>query len=207
MGLSGVLTALIPVCASISFWSLFAVRMLIGVLAVSAHSFWGLADCHSFSISVDQQGVLYPALHNLISKWAPPVERGKFISSLLGGTFGTVITWPMSGILIENLGWVWAFYVPAVATIFITIVWYTIVYDSPTEHPRISTAEREYIEKSLGDNISKKKVPFQFNAIQFIFGGIYRIYSFVFSVALGDATSSKFDDITAIHCARIVALW
>lgn len=134
----------------------------------------------------DQQGVLYPALHNLISKWAPPVERGKFISSLLGGTFGTVITWPMSGILIENLGWVWAFYVPAVVTIFLTIVWYTIVYDSPTEHPRISTAEREYIEKSLGDNISKKKVFVYcsicyYFSIQFIFEEIYRnIFVFLF---------------------------
>lgn len=101
---------------------------------------------------------MYPALHNLISKWAPPVERGKFISSLLGGTFGTVITWPLSGILVENLGWVYAFYVPAVITIILTIVWYMIVYDTPAQHPRISTEEREHIEKSLGDNISKKKV-------------------------------------------------
>lgn len=101
---------------------------------------------------------MYPAVHNIISKWAPPVERGKFISTLLGGTFGTVITWPMCGILVENLGWVYAFYVPAVITILITFVWYVIVYDSPAQHPRISTEEREHIEKSLGDNISKKKV-------------------------------------------------
>lgn len=36
MGLSGILTALIPFCAGISFWTLFIVRMSIGVLGVSA---------------------------------------------------------------------------------------------------------------------------------------------------------------------------
>lgn len=52
---------------------------------------------HLFDFLFKLKGVLYPALHNLISKWAPPSERGKFISALLGGTFGTVITWPVAG--------------------------------------------------------------------------------------------------------------
>lgn len=145
-------------------------RHLVLDIVHRSHAHWGLSGTYSgtwinFWISFfksffshSKQGVLYPALHNLISKWAPPAERGKFISSLLGGTFGTVITWPLSGILIENLGWVWAFYVPAVITIILTIVWYMIVYDTPSQHPRISAEERDYIEKSLGDNISKKKV-------------------------------------------------
>lgn len=101
---------------------------------------------------------MYPALHNLISKWAPPSERGKFISALLGGTFGTVITWPVAGILTETLGWVYAFYVPAAITAVITLAWFALVYDSPATHPRIEKAEREYIENALGTNISKKKV-------------------------------------------------
>lgn len=32
-------------------------------------------------------------MHNLIAKWAPPNEKGKFVATLLGGTFGTVVTW------------------------------------------------------------------------------------------------------------------
>lgn len=104
------------------------------------------------------QGVLYPALHNLISKWAPPDERGKFISALLGGTFGTVVTWPLSGILVEHFGWVYAFYVPAILTALITILWFFVVYDSPNDHPRISKEEKEYIQNALGGAISKKKV-------------------------------------------------
>lgn len=72
---SAVFTAFTPVAAGISYWLVFAIRLITGILA----------------------GVLYPSLHNLISKWAPPAERGKFISALLGGTFGTVITWPLAG--------------------------------------------------------------------------------------------------------------
>lgn len=110
---------------------------------------------------------MYPSLHNIIAQWAPPDERGKFVSALLGGTFGTVITWPLAGILVESCGWSWAFYVPALITFVITFLWYTIVYDTPAEHPRIDSAEREYIEKALGDSISKKKV--NKNYIYFLF--------------------------------------
>ncbi|XP_055314147.1 sialin-like isoform X2 [Sitodiplosis mosellana] len=132
---SAVITALTPIAAGISYWFVFGIRLITGVLA----------------------GVLYPSLHNLISKWAPPDERGKFISALLGGTFGTVITWPLAGILTETLGWVYAFYVPAIITAVVTILWFVFIYDSPGQHPRIDQTEREHIEKALGGNISKKK--------------------------------------------------
>lgn len=60
----------------------------------------------------------------------------------------------------ESIGWAYAFYVPAAITALVTIIWFAVVYDSPAEHPRITTDEKEYIEKALGDNVSKKKVLF-----------------------------------------------
>lgn len=103
-------------------------------------------------------GPIYPALHNLISRWAPPDEKGKFVAALMGGNFGTVVTWSLVGILIEGVGWSYAFYVPAAITLVMTIVWYCLVFDTPRDHPRISKEEREYIEKSLGDTFSEEKV-------------------------------------------------
>lgn len=138
IGLSGLLTALTPLSASISFWAVFSIRVMTGILG----------------------GVLYPALHSLISMWAPPDEKGKFVSALLGGTFGTVLTWPIAGIITEQFGWVYAFYVPAAITFFCTFIWFYIVYDTPAQHPRINKAELEHIQQSLGDSISKKKVRF-----------------------------------------------
>lgn len=115
---------------------------------------------------------MYPALHSLIAKWAPPNEKGKFISALLGGTFGTVITWPVAGILMETLGWSYAFYIPAAFTFSLTIIWFYVVADSPAEHPRIRPEEKEFIETSLGHTVSTKKVkppPTYLNKIKIIF--------------------------------------
>lgn len=106
------------------------------------------------------QGVFFPAFHNIISKWAPPTEKGRFVSALLGGTFGTVITWPLAGIIIEKIGWQYAFYFPAAITALVTFIWYYLVSDTPELHPRINPKEKELIQNSLvGVGKNKKSWP------------------------------------------------
>lgn len=68
------------------------------------------------------------------------------------------MTWPLAGLLMETFGWAYAFYVPAVITFIVTLIWFAVVFDSPGQHPRITTDEKEYIEKALGNVVSKKKV-------------------------------------------------
>ncbi|XP_062555464.1 sialin-like [Armigeres subalbatus] len=136
LAISALLTALTPLAATYGMWVIVANRVALGLCG----------------------GFLYPALHNLVSRWAPPDEKGKFISALMGGTFGTVITWPLVGVLIEELGWSFAFYVPAAITAIVVAVWLIIVADSPAQHPRIQKDEQEYIVQSLGDTISKQKL-------------------------------------------------
>lgn len=136
--LSTVLTFLTPYAATLHFWVIFSVRVVVGILA----------------------GVLYPANHCLIAKWAPPDEKGKFVSSLLGGTFGTVITWPLSGLIVEAWGWTWAFYLTAIISGVVVGLWFILVSDKPASHKTIDKSEVEYIEKSLGEvHISKKLWP------------------------------------------------
>lgn len=132
---SAFITGISPYFAEDNFFPIFITRVLLGVLG----------------------GVVYPGLHCLVSKWAPPEEKGKFISALLGGLLGTVMTWSSLGVIIENYGWKFGFYVPAVVAFIITILWYIIVADTPADHPRISSHERDFINKSLGDTISKEK--------------------------------------------------
>ncbi|XP_055532908.1 sialin-like [Wyeomyia smithii] len=136
LAFSAILTALTPLAATYGLWTIVANRVLLGVLG----------------------GFLYPALHQLISKWAPPNEKGKFVSALMGGTFGTVITWPLVGVLIETFGWAFAFYVPAVLTTIVACCWFILVADSPSQHPRIKQEEKEFIEKSLGAAVSKQNL-------------------------------------------------
>ncbi|XP_055598417.1 sialin-like [Uranotaenia lowii] len=133
---SALVTALTPLAANYGMWAVVINRALLGICG----------------------GLLYPALHCLISKWAPPNEKGKFVSTLMGGTFGTVVTWPLVGILIESLGWAFAFYVPAVIAALVAAFWMIIVADTPDKHPRIRKEEQDFIVKSLGDSISKQKL-------------------------------------------------
>ncbi|XP_058459582.1 sialin-like [Malaya genurostris] len=129
-------TALTPMLAAVGPWYVIASRAVVGVLA----------------------GIVYPALHNLISRWIPPNERGKVIACISGGsTFGTVITWPISGMLTEKFGWVYAFYVPAGFIFLIGIIWVVLIRDSPDQHSTISPTEKKLIEDSFGDTVSKSK--------------------------------------------------
>lgn len=92
---------------------------------------------------------MFPALHNLISKWAPPHEKGKFLFALIGSSAGIIITWPLIGLIVESIGWIWSFYIPAGFTAFFIVLWYFCVFDTPSLHPRISAKEMKYIEDSL----------------------------------------------------------
>ncbi len=57
------------------------------------------------------QGVAFPAMHNMWSKWAPPLERSKLTGFSYAGTqAGTVITFPLSALLCDSLGWQAVFY-------------------------------------------------------------------------------------------------
>ncbi|XP_055590927.1 sialin-like [Uranotaenia lowii] len=134
--LSSITIALTPVFASLGAWYVIGSRVFVGVLA----------------------GFVYPALHKLISRWIPPNERGKVIACLSGGgTFGTVVTWPISGLIIDRLGWDYAFYLPALFVLAIAVIWISLIENSPAKHKTISDEERLYIEDSLGATISKAK--------------------------------------------------
>jgi ACS family sodium-dependent inorganic phosphate cotransporter len=133
--ISSIITGISPFAASDNFIYMFIMRLILGLMG----------------------GFLYPASHQLISKWAPFEEKGKFVSTLLGGVFGTMITWPLTGYLSEAYGWRLGFYVPAIVGIIISFLWLYFVHDSPETHPRIAKSEKELIEKSLGPSIKNKK--------------------------------------------------
>lgn len=97
-------------------------------------------------------------MQNVIGKWAPPDEKSKFSVTIIGGTLGTVITWPILGFLLEKFGWAYGFYVSAIFTLIITFIWFMSVYNTPAQHPRISSEEKEYIARQIGDTVSATTV-------------------------------------------------
>ncbi|XP_062557721.1 sialin-like, partial [Armigeres subalbatus] len=128
--------AAIPFLSEWGAWAVIGSRAVIGLLA----------------------GVVYPCLHNLISRWIPPNEKGKVIACIVGGsTSGTVVTWPISGMIIERFGWSISFYFSALFVLLIAIIWVRLIVDSPAQHKSITEAERQYIEDSFGGTRSQSK--------------------------------------------------
>lgn len=133
--ISAVITVIIPLAASWHYWAVIVLRIILGLMA----------------------GVVYPSLHCLVAHWAPPTEKGMFTAALFGGSLGTVITWPLSGSIVQAWGWKWAFCIQGILAFIYCALWMLLVADLPDSHPRISEEEKIYISKSLGDNVGKNK--------------------------------------------------
>jgi len=139
--IAAVLTLLTPVAARCSVYLLITLRVLEGI----------------------GEGVTFPSLHALFSCWIPPVERSRAVAFASSGvTFGTVVGMLISGVLCDHGfagGWPSVFYVFGTMGCVWSFAWFLLCYSSPSVHPRISTAEREYIEQSLEHCPTSAKLP------------------------------------------------
>lgn len=128
--LTAILTLLTPVCARLSVYLLIAIRILEGFF----------------------EGVTYPSIHAMWSKWAPPLEKTRLATLAFSGSYiGTVISLPLSAALAESTnGWPSIFYVFGSVAILWFLLWCYIVYESPAQHPSITNQELEYIQGTIG---------------------------------------------------------
>ncbi|XP_063238497.1 vesicular glutamate transporter 2-like isoform X2 [Bacillus rossius redtenbacheri] len=110
-------------------------------------------------------GFVWPALHAVTAAWIPPNERGKFISAYTGNSLGTALTFPLCGQIVYWFGWRMVFYMTGVLGTVWLLAWYLLMFDSPAQHPRISQAERRYIEESLASSHTEKKLRTPWKAI------------------------------------------
>lgn len=114
-------------------------------------------------------GVTFPAMHVLLSKWAPPAERSVMAALVYAGTsLGTVISMLMAGVLTANIGWESVFYVMGGLSCIWCVLWVILIQDTPQQQPLISNEERNMIVTSLGGNTNghgHKKMPVPWRAV------------------------------------------
>lgn len=141
MGGVALLAAATPLIAQhVGVWMVIAVRLVQGGLEAAS----------------------FPALNPLVSKWVPTSEKPVFLSfAYVGGTFGTIVTYPMCGLIIEHLGWEAVFYITAGITVLWVIVWQVLVSELPEESRFISVEEREYIiaHRTFDSEVTQENVP------------------------------------------------
>ncbi|VVC37042.1 Major facilitator superfamily,Major facilitator superfamily domain [Cinara cedri] len=132
---TAIFTTLTPIAARYSVYLLIVLRIVEGVF----------------------EGVVYPGLLAVWSKWAPPGESTRLTTfAISGGFVGTVVGYAMCGWLAELFGWPTTFYVPGFIAIIWCIVWLTFVAESPVEDKYITNAELKYIVDSIGPTGEKK---------------------------------------------------
>lgn len=155
---TAILSTLTPVAASI-LWVSIVLRFCTGfVMVVMAFLCPMSIPIYISHSNCNHQGTMLTLIQALIANWVPPEEKGIFLSSLLANGIGTVIDWSMSGFIIQHIGWHYAFYVVVVILAIFAVVWYFVVYDSPSSHPRISTTERDFIVGKVKKTTTEKKV-------------------------------------------------
>lgn len=128
--MTALLTLITPWAANMGVGTLIAVRVVEGVF----------------------EGVTFPCIHAVWSRWSPPLERSRMASLAFAGNYaGTVVSMPLSGILAVKYGWESIFYVFGAIGCIWFVCWIIIVKKSPQEDPFITEEEKRYIVNSLGN--------------------------------------------------------
>lgn len=165
------------------FWGYICTQIPAGILAVKYGPKWflffGIVACSVLSATTSLaaewggwklvvawrvaqgvvQGFIYPSSHAMLSRWSPPVERGRHTAIVYNGiSVGTVVSMAGSGALAaSSLGWPSAFWVPGVIGLAWGVAWALLAADSPATCSRMHPDERRYIEEALGDTSSKEE--------------------------------------------------
>jgi len=94
-------------------------------------------------------GFTFPAMNVLIAAWSPPEERSTIASiAFSGASLGTVLSMMTSGIINKYCGWEWVFYIQGGLSLVWCILWVIFVFDTPSKHPFVSDAEKNFISAS-----------------------------------------------------------
>ncbi|XP_022226100.2 putative inorganic phosphate cotransporter isoform X2 [Drosophila obscura] len=130
-----VLNILTPLCAKLGGWQLVcALRVVEGLC----------------------QGVVFPSVHTILSKWMLPKERATLgTCAYAGNQFGTIIMLATSGLLAaSSAGWPSIFYISGGVGCVWAITYFLWGASSPSECKSVSSEERKLIEMAQAGEVS-----------------------------------------------------
>lgn len=127
--------------AGVILWSIFtmltppAAWLGIGIL-IAARIAMGMGEA-----------VTFPSIYSLYSKWVPLTERSRAVGFANSGIpLGTVFALVVTPIIVERLGWEWAFYLFGAVGLLWFMLWQRSVTSLPQSHPAVDPEELAIIE-------------------------------------------------------------
>ncbi|CAF0807251.1 unnamed protein product [Didymodactylos carnosus] len=110
-------------------------------------------------------GCAFPASHGIVANWCPPNERGRMGGFIYTGLYaGPVLGFALGGLIAKYFGHYIIYYATGMLGLIWSLTFILLIYDSPREHPTISKAEKDHIEKSIAEVASlyePKPVPWR----------------------------------------------
>src|SRR5882757_8942681 len=131
-------TFITPIAAGASFAALLAARVLLGL----------------------GEGVNFPSIHSLTSRWTMPSERARVLSFNYSGMYvGTVLALSASPLIIGSMGWPALFYISGALGFVWVVFWMIFASDRPENSKRITPGELELITSSRTAEPLARNVP------------------------------------------------
>ena len=131
-------TFIMPPAAALSFSALLATRVLLGL----------------------GEGVNFPSIHSLTSRWTLPSERARVLSVNYSGMYvGTVLALSASPLIIRAFGWPALFYISGALGAVWVAAWMWLAADCPENSSRVSAAELNLITSMRTAELRATHVP------------------------------------------------
>jgi MFS family permease len=92
------------------------------------------------------EAVTFPSIYTTYSRWIPLRERSRAIGLTNSGIpLGTVFALIVTPIIVQKLGWEWAFYLFGAVGVVWFVFWHQMVTSTPATHPLVTEQELEQI--------------------------------------------------------------
>jgi ACS family sodium-dependent inorganic phosphate cotransporter len=106
------------------------------------------------------EAVTFPSIYTTYSRWIPLHERSRAIGLTNSGIpLGTVFALVVTPIIVQKMGWEWAFYLFGAVGVVWFVFWQQWVTSTPQTHPSITEAELQQIHGDEGPSADVESPP------------------------------------------------
>lgn len=130
--------------AGVLVWSLFTIltppAAMVGLsLLIAARIAMGMGEA-----------VTFPSIYTNYGRWIPIEERSRAVGFTNSGIpLGTVFALIVTPIIVQRLGWQWAFYLFGIVGVVWFVAWHRIIASAPESDAAMSTEELELIKAGV----------------------------------------------------------
>jgi len=108
------------------------------------------------------EGVNFPSIQSLISRWIPTGERSRVMGFTLSGiSVGNILAFPLATLIMTVLGWTYVFYIFGILGFIWCAFWLALASNRPEEHKTIHPQELTYIQTHRPKISPIKKTPWK----------------------------------------------